>query len=242
LPNLIIVAQPGNFYASTDSSGNYELVVPRGKYQISQILPQAKGFDVSQLCPAIPSYSIVFSGKNESITGKDFANKANIQPFLSVDIASDRRRRCFRNQTTVSYRNEGLVPAAGVEIKVEYPEYVIPLSSSIPWKSRQGNTLILDLGTVLAHASGSISITDSVTCGDESIRGLTQCTKAFITPLNQLPADTQWDQSSLALFAKCKENGFVGWSLKILATGIWRTAPITAYFWMPSLYLQLNVN
>jgi uncharacterized repeat protein (TIGR01451 family) len=219
LPNLIVVAQPGNFYASTDSSGNYELVVPRGKYQVSQILPQVKGFDVSQLCPVNPSYSIEFSGKNESIAGKDFANKANIQPFLSVDIASDRRRRCFRNQTTVSYQNEGFVPATGVEIKVEYPDYVIPISSSIPWKSRQGNTLIFDLGTVLAHASGSISITDSVACGDESIRGLTQCTQASITPRNQIATDNSWDQSSLALFAKCKENGFVGLTIKNIGNG-----------------------
>jgi gliding motility-associated-like protein/fimbrial isopeptide formation D2 family protein len=219
MPNIIVVAQPGGFYASTDSLGNYKLVVPCGKYQVSQILPQLKGFDVSQLCPNSPSYSIEFSGKNEIIADKDFANKANIQPFLSVDIASDRRRRCFRNQTTVSYQNEGFVPTAGVEIKVEYPDYVIPLSSSIPWKSRQGNTLIFDLGTLMAHSTGQITITDSVTCGDESIRGLSQCTKAFITPRNQIPASSQWDQSSLALVARCKENGFVGLVIKNIGNG-----------------------
>ncbi|SDL62773.1 conserved repeat domain-containing protein/Por secretion system C-terminal sorting domain-containing protein [Catalinimonas alkaloidigena] len=95
-------------------------------------------------------------------------------------------------------------------MKVKYPDYVVPISSTIPWSSvEEGNVYVFDLGSLDPRQSGTIQITDSVVCGIDSIRGLTQCTEARIFPLNPRETAPNWDQSDLVLKGKCQDNGFV---------------------------------
>lgn len=226
ISGIVVTAEPGPYYGVSDEFGKYSIPVDTGTYTIRQLLPKQNGRTITQSCPATP-HTAHFTSYSNIIYEKDFANQADLQPFLAVDISSDRRRRCFTSQTVVYYRNEGFASASNVQIKVVYPEYVIPISSTVPWKRRQGDTLFFELNTLLAYSSGNIVITDSVACGNESIRGLTQCTQAIITPGNQISQDSRWDQSSLALFATCKDNGFV--RLVIKNTGNGNMTDSTAY-------------
>jgi hypothetical protein len=60
----------------------------------------------------------------------------------------------FRDETVVKYSNEGWVPAVGVQVKVVYPEYVVPISSSVRGPKRQGDTLFFSIGTLPGNYEG----------------------------------------------------------------------------------------
>ncbi|TAE15542.1 MAG: T9SS C-terminal target domain-containing protein [Bacteroidetes bacterium] len=196
-----IKAEPGNYITSTDENGNYELEVGAGTYTISQVIPQAKGLSVTQLCPAgNGTHTVSFTGLNNEVSGYDFGNQVKECTFLTVDVTA-RRRRCFRNQTIVKYENEGVASANNAYITVTFPEYVIPLSSTNPWVSKVGNTYKFNVGTLTAGQRGQFVVTDSVACV-AGIQGLIQCTEAKIYPKNTCASPT-WSGASLEIVGKC---------------------------------------
>ena len=207
--------QPGNYYATTDSLGFYRLAVDSGAYTLNLIVPEKRGFAVQrQHPPAEAGYSFSTDTLTEQGTQLDFAYFGEPRPYLSVDLDAGRRRRCFTSVTTVSYRNEGLLPASSARVQIQYPEHVVALSSTPAWDERNGNVLTYYVGDLSPDQSGRIVIRDSVVCGDESIRGLTQCTEAHIFPTNNRPVDPRWDQSETTVDAYCQDNGFVRIRLK----------------------------
>jgi hypothetical protein len=218
LPNYVVKVEPGSYYGLSDANGNYSIKVGKGRYTVNQVLSETKGLLVKTNCPVGETYTISFDSTGQEKSNIDFGNQVTKLPFLKVEVAADRRRRCFSGSTTIHYRNEGFASASNVQVQVTYPQYVIPLAASTRWSSRKDSILTFDLGTLQAGQSGSITLSDSVICGNESIRGLTQCVKAVITPKNNLKApDPNWDKSDMALKAVCKNNGFV--RLTLLNTG-----------------------
>ncbi|MDO1451228.1 PQQ-binding-like beta-propeller repeat protein [Rhodocytophaga aerolata] len=210
IPGMVVVAQPGNYFTSTDSLGNYTLAVDTGRYTIEQVIPQDKASLIKQICPTDPPIYQVHVTENQStISGIDFANQLQYKSLLSVDVSSDRRRRCMSSTTTVTYQNAGNKEAENVKVYIQLPEYVALISASIPYTQEKENTYLFNLGTLAANHYGSIYIKDSVVCNNPSIRGLTQCTKAWITPANTIELSPEWDGSDLTLKAKCLENGRV---------------------------------
>jgi gliding motility-associated-like protein len=208
----LLKAEPGPYYASTDHDGNYIMELPKGSFKISQI-NNTEGILVKQHCPINNgSHSVNLLSQGKDTTGFDFGNEVTHLPLLKVNVASDRVRRCFRSSTTVRYSNTGHAPAHNVEIKVYYPSYVVPISANMAY-SRNDSLLTFTIGTLQPGQFGSISIADSVICGNEAIRGLTQCVKAVITPANSKPIDNRWDGSDVELKAVCKENGLVRLSI-----------------------------
>ncbi|MFN6943359.1 MAG: T9SS type A sorting domain-containing protein [Cytophagaceae bacterium] len=211
LPAFIVKAEPGPYYASSNNEGDYILKVDSGNksLQVQQLLNPLKGQFISPICPA-NSHQVSLTGADMDICCHDFVNEIKNCAMLSVNIQSNRRRRCFRNNTYVTYANEGLKAANNVQVKVEFPEYVIPISSTPTWTRREGNILYYDLNTLNADQKGKINIVDSVVCWNEGIRGMTQCTKATITPKNDCVSEsTVWDRSSMKVTGTCKNNQVV---------------------------------
>ena len=207
--------QPGNYYATTDSLGFYRLAVDSGVYTLNLIVPEKRGFAVQrQHPPAEVGYTFSTDTLTEPSNQLDFAYFGEPRPHLSVDLDAGRRRRCFTGVTTVSYRNEGLLSAPSARVQIQYPEHVVAFSSTPAWDERDGNVLTYYVGDLSPDQSGRIVIRDSVVCGDESIRGLTQCTEARIFPTNNRPLDPRWDQSETTVDAYCQDNGFVRIRLK----------------------------
>ncbi len=226
---MVVKAEPGPYYASTDGLGNYSLYVDKGTYTVSQLHPpDLRGMQRQQTHPAAPgTYSVTFNAYGKDTAGFDFGNQVMRLPFLKVNVAADRRRRCFRGTTTVRYCNEGYAAAQNVQVRVYYPGYVVPISAGMAWQ-QQDSLLTFNVGTLAPGACGVISIADSVICGNEAIRGLTQCVKAVISPgNNNPPPDPRWDQSDVALKAACRNNGLV--KLTILNTGTGNMTAAAAY-------------
>jgi gliding motility-associated-like protein len=217
LKSIIVKAEPGPVYGLTDQFGNYQLRLPLGSYTLSQIIPQKLGQSMEQVCP--PTKAAVDILSFSDVTPLiNFGNSVIKKPHLRVDVAGQ-FRRCFSGQVVVEYCNEGLADATNVSLTVNFPEYVIPLKSSIPWSTKTGRQLIFKIPSVMAGACHKIFIRDSVICGNERIRGLTQCVTSSISPGNVTSTYPNWDRSEMTLSSKCLDNGFVRLVLKNIGSG-----------------------
>ncbi|MCP2044265.1 IPT/TIG domain-containing protein [Pontibacter sp. HSC-36F09] len=106
-----------------------------------------------------------------------------------MSVSSTRRRRCFESTTTVRYSNSGFANAPDAKVYLQLPSEVGLLSVDKPYTRLPDGTYEFSVGDLAANQSGIITIQDIVTCGDESVRGLTVCTRAWITPSNNKPAE-----------------------------------------------------
>lgn len=217
LPNIAVVAEPGSYYGLSDANGQYTIAVDTGTYTVRQELPTHEvGRTITAGCTS--PYQLHFAGYGHSLKGPDFGNLVSTAPYLRVSVGSTRRRRCFRSTTTVSYTNTGFAPAANAEVKVTLPQYVVFISASAPHtRDAQGN-YVFQVGTLQPNTMGTIVIQDSVACGNPSIRGLTVCTKATITPPNTYPAPTIWNRASVAVKGRAQASNQVRFVLRNTAT------------------------
>ncbi len=227
-PGRVVVTQPGNYFSFTDSSGNYAIQVDTGRYTVEQVVPVTLNPYTRLVCPANPNaHAVHVSQYGSTVAGYDFANQTVVKPQLSVGVSSDRRRRCFTSFTTISYCNEGMGAAQNVQVHVQLPEHVVLVSTRQAYTKDQDGTYVFTLGSLAAGACGKIELSDSVVCNNPNIRGLTQCTRVWITPANDRTPDAGWDRSNLSLTATCGNNGRV--RLGIYNTGTGSMADSSAY-------------
>jgi photosystem II stability/assembly factor-like uncharacterized protein len=201
-----VKASPGTFYGLTDQDGNYAIQVDTGRFTITQTLPRLQNTLYRQTCPAAPSEQAArFATYGNEAAGKDFANTVTqLCPQVSVDVAADRRRRCFRSSTTITYDNQGTGTATDVVVKVKYPQHLVPLRSTVAWSGKEGlDTYVFRVGNLAPGQSGRFIITDSVAC-TPGITGLTQCVEATVSPANFcVPPSSAWSKSSLKVEGQC---------------------------------------
>ncbi|TDN39171.1 T9SS type A sorting domain-containing protein [Hymenobacter sp. UV11] len=201
LPNMVVVAEPGGFYGLTDESGRYTVAVDTGAYTVQQALPAPQpGRLVQQLC-ASPS-AISFHSYGNAVSGPDFGNQVSTAPQLTVSVASNRRRRCFRNTTVVSYANRGFAAAPNATVTVALPPEVIFVKADVPHTLDAAGNYVFEVGALQPYQHGTITIQDSVVCGNPALRGLTVCTHAWIRPVTPYPAPSGWNSASLVVTGK----------------------------------------
>ncbi|UYZ58854.1 DUF7619 domain-containing protein [Hymenobacter latericus] len=199
LPGIAVVAEPGDYYGLTDESGHYFMAVDTGRYTVRPLLPVGEvGRTITPL-PCAPQTPVVFRSYGNATSGINFAHHVSTAPYLRVEVASDRRRRCFRNTTTVSYANSGFAAAPNAAVTVALPPEVVLVRASAPYTRDAAGRYVFALGTLPANAGGSIVIQDSVACNNPEVRGRTVCTRAWITPANTYPAPPNWVKASVAI-------------------------------------------
>ncbi len=215
---IIVKTEPENYYGITNSLGEYTISTDTGTYNVEQVFPNRNGLLINSLCPEAGYHTVNFGTLAQDTTGIDFFNEIIECPYLTVDLNSNRRRRCFQNHTYVSYCNEGLINASGVEVHIQFPEYVNLLTADYLYTVDGDGNYVFDIGDLAQGECGSIHIVDSVSCED-GIMGLTQCTKAWITPVNDcvFSQDTlvtsQWDKSSVMVEGECVDNSIVNFTI-----------------------------
>ena len=197
LPETVVVAEPGNYYGFSDEQGNYTIEADTGRYTVRQLLPDEPGRNIHQTCVTQPTVHL--AAYDTTVPGPAFGDQVTLAPYLSIRVASSRRRRCFRNTTSISYANTGFAAAPGAKVTLKLPQYVVLISANAPYtRDAQGNYLFA-VGDLAPQQRGQITVLDSVVCGNEAIRGLTVCTKAWITPGNTYPPPTAWNGGSVAV-------------------------------------------
>lgn len=218
LNGIIIKTSPYDFYAITNSLGDYTILTDTGTYQVEKIIPQANGLLINPLCP-IPNYHTVhFDSLGMDTTDIDFFNEGIECPYLTIDINSDRRRRCFTNNTYVHYCNNGFADEDSVEVTVQLPDYVIFVSANYPYTIDTLGNYVFDIGNLPQGDCGDIHIIDSVAC-ITGITGLTQCTEAWIIPANDCAnsldtaAYNAWDKSSAMVEGDCMGDTIIRFTI-----------------------------
>ncbi len=223
IPQSIISIQPGNFYTLTNENGKYSIILfEPGTYTLSPVVPPL--FEL--ICPIGGVHEITFiESEQEIFDGLDFAYDATYDcPLLHVNIASGDLRPCMLGTFAVNYSNQGIIASEGTYIEIEFDEYIIPISSTLPWSSVEGNVYTFDIGELSAFESGSFNICVNIHC-DLSLVGHTQCATAeifaentceFVNPgVPEVPAvawggppeyNTEWDNSSISVTGECVED------------------------------------
>ena len=154
-------------------------------------------------------------------------------PELEVAISQAIKRRCFNSSTAIKYGNSADVSSGFVSLTVTYPEHLVPKQSTPTWTSKVGNVLTYEFSSIAPNEQKTIIIQDSVSCGDESIRGLTECISAIIKETNECgkPPLSEWDQVELELTKKC-EDGVVNY----------KVANNTTFDMSDSTAIQISIN
>ena len=197
LSGVVVVAEPGSYYGLSDENGEYHIAADTGTYTVRQMLPHDAGRLMQQGCT--PGATVRVPGHGTSVQGPEFGNQVSTTSYLSVSVASRRRRRCFRSTTTVDYANTGFAPAANAQVTVQMPEHVLFISADVPHSRDARGNYVFAVGTLQPNQRGFITIQDSVACGNPAIRGLTVCTTAWITPANTYPVPPGWNRASVAV-------------------------------------------
>jgi uncharacterized repeat protein (TIGR01451 family) len=231
LSGIVMKADDGqnSFFGYTDSLGNYDIAVDSGSvtYAITPVFNEL--FQKNMTVSCNPGQVVVASGAGNVYCCADFATKVTHCSLLSIEVGSTRRRRCFTSTTYVSYINNGISSAEDAVVKVVYPEYLIPISSVPAWSSQIGDTLVYELSELTSGHSGSIVLIDSVICGDERIRGMSQCVTAIISPKSQCVSnEPAWDGSSVTVFPYC-ESGVARFEVKNVGQNMTGSSPFRLY-------------
>ena len=216
IPNVLVNLSPGDIYKKTNASGQFTFTAYPGNYTVNQNIPPSVQQLIEPICPGYSS-PVSISTADKQI---DFIDKITDCYHLTVNIESIRRRRCYRNLTTITYANDGKQDVDNVQVKVIYAPYTIPLISTPAWSLQSDSMIVYNIGNVLAGESKKILISDSISCQTPSIMGMTQCTKAIITPKNTCtPINPAWDHSDISIEGACNTDGFVKFDVYNIGSG-----------------------
>lgn len=203
------------FYSITDAEGNYDIPVNVGTYTVTILPNPVQSPLIAQNC--LTQHQVTTAVIGQDVTGVNFPIEIAACPLLNVEVNSDRRRRCFESNTYVTYSNLGFASQEDVEVKVSFPEYVSFVSSDYPHVIDAEGNYVFSIGMLAPNESGEIHIIDRTECVD-GITGLTQCTKAWITPQNTCadsldPDYPAWDRSTVKITGKCVDDTMVRFTL-----------------------------
>ncbi len=191
-------------YSYTQQDGSYELLVGTGDYTIQVATDLHEGLLISSETITRKVYLDSFGSSIDSL---DFPLQITKCPILSVDVSSNRRRRCFENQTVLTYQNTGFADSEEAKVYLKLPEYADLVRADSSFTLTEDSVYVFDVGVLKPGDFGTINITDIVRC-ESGITGLDQCTEAWITPANTCLVSndssiTDWDKSNLEIEGYC---------------------------------------
>jgi photosystem II stability/assembly factor-like uncharacterized protein len=211
---VLIRALPGPHYTYTEANGNFSMVVPdTGHFTIDTRLPKKYQLGKGLCDTAIGG--IYFKTFERTADNKNFMFESDTSVNLEIKMSSARKRRCFKNENVLTFKNIGFSPADSVEIKVFYPADLIDIKSTSMSSSKQKGVLTFNLGKLTPGSGGSITIIDSVLC-QGGVMGRTVCFYAVITP-RILVKNTTWDSSWVRTRIDCLNDSLA--IVKIFNTG-----------------------
>lgn len=212
----LIKAMPGPYYGISQNNGDYSLRVPLAdsavNFTLQPINLSNSAFQIETVCPPASQIQVSVDTMPDTLSGNNFGFEITPCHHLDVQIASNRRRRCFQNTTSIYYGNQGSLSAPDAYVLVEFPHWVRPVSASRSYVTLNDSVWRFNLDTVSAGESGSFTIKDSVICGNLGILGLSQCTKATIFPAPDCPPPTGYNGAEVTVSGKCND-GFVSLSI-----------------------------
>lgn len=198
---------PGGFYGYRNEMGNYERRLPLAKtprtFNIHALTNIDPGVQSSIVCPPSQNHTVVIDTIPNTLSQKDFGYQITPCHNLKIQIASNRRRRCFVNNTSLTYYNIGILPAPDAYILVEFPNGLRPRNVSQAHIALNDSAWRFNLGNLAPGAFGGIQIQDSVLCGNVGILNLMQCKRATIFPARDCLVPAGYNGADLTASGIC---------------------------------------
>jgi uncharacterized repeat protein (TIGR01451 family) len=228
LANRLIQFNPGSYFVSTDSYGQYHLDLEQGAYTATQILPEFPGLPESQFCPTDnQSYPVLVTGLyGDTLPVPPFMNDVVLCPRLQLNTQHFFARPCRESSFRVDVVNVGNQTSVPTELRLRFPAALIVLGSE-PALTYVGmdSTWRLMVPGLLPEQSFSILVKDSVVCDPTGLTGQIQCVKAFIpeVPACLLQAPN-WDGSDLEVASRCLPSGQARFTIRNVGSAMSQTA------------------
>jgi hypothetical protein len=206
LSGWTVKAEKGGFaydyYAFTDSSGQYEFPVENGDWLLTCRPPN----NYWQTCkPLTQNLSLI---DQDSII--DFPAHADINcPLLEVDVSTPFLRRCFENKYDVKYCNRGASVAENIYIHLDIDPLLDVQNFSIPAINLGGNKWKIGVNNLNIGQCGAFSFWATPNC-DSAFIGQTHCVEAHIYPDSICaPLSAAWSGASIQVRGTCVGDSVV---------------------------------
>lgn len=197
--NGIRIKAEGNytFYGTTDTAGNYSILVDTGTYTVSAILP-------SVYWTGCNSNQVVHFSAAHVVDTIDIALQDLIScPMLEVDLSAPFIRATGGGSVyTISYHNNGTADAINASVVVDLDPHLNVLSTSIPIFSQNGNVYTFNIGTVLANDGGDFHIQVIIDSLAVTPTGRAFCSEAHIYP-DSICIPNYWNGPILEVDGQC---------------------------------------
>lgn len=178
LRNAMLQAMPGPYYASTNTSGEYSMVLPFGNYTITQVLPTY----YNEICPVSGSYPVTIDSLTNTFTNIDFADTITSVQDVNVQLTSGIARPGFQFSYYINYSSLNSVPMNGM-VSLVFDSTILTYStSSIAPDLVSGDTLFWNYSNLQMFENRAITATFYVPA-DVNLLGDTLSACAQITPL-----------------------------------------------------------
>ncbi len=214
--NLVQINAANNYFGYTNANGEYSIEV----YDTGQALVTWHSPNSYWALPACQPNGFTIALPQDDTLALDLFLEALIDcAELTVTLDNFGLRRCFQNQYTVNYCNNGTVPADSAYVSITFDEYLHVDTASIPWELPQsGYTYTFNVGNLSIGQCGSFEVWVTVDC-DSTVLGQAHCVEAHIYPDSIcLTPSPDWDKSSLKINSQCG-NDTIQFELKNKGTG-----------------------
>ena len=198
---VITLAGDRTYYAVTDEDGAFSVLADTGDYTATLAIPSA----IWEACANDVAVTLSEANDPEVL---DFSMQATADcPSLNVDVSTPFLRRCFDNTYTVTYCNEGTIPAEDPYLELELDEYLSLESASIGYTPNPDGTYTFDLGDDIEIGDcGSFQFVAYLDC-DSTVLGQTHCVTAHIYPDTVCASMAgNWSGASLMVSGQCTED------------------------------------
>lgn len=199
---LIEITGETDRFKMTNQDGIFRAFLPFGDYNVKAIPPPNNLFSICEPEQTITIAQGATDAVNIAFTGQAIADCTS----LNVEIGTPFVRRCFDNDYTVNYCNNGTIAAENVYITVDLDPAFTFVESSITGTLVEGNTYRFDVGTVDLNECKTFSIKVKVDC-DNTTLGQTHCVTANIFPNVTCGAvSNAWSGASLKVESECVDG------------------------------------
>jgi len=167
----VVLAQPGSYFAVSDTNGNYTLNIDTGAFTISQFKTTFADSTLNnQECPALGgTYLISYKTPGNKTFGLNFADTLTDCSILTISLSTDESYTStsstgvyYPANTYIHYSNIGDAAANNAIITLYYPGGFTADSASVPYTTKDDTIITFSIGTVNPGSSSAISVLDLV--------------------------------------------------------------------------------
>lgn len=203
VPNTLVYANPGPYYALTNDEGQYKMYLDEGAYTLHS--NQSELYFVS--CPELGFQNVEIVNINDTVQDVNIGLSHTVEcPMLHTEIYSSSFRPGFMSVIFVGAYNFGTVPAENVYLEVELDDVLTLTNSDYPYSSIDGNTYTIELNTLDVLTGEYFFIYVDVD-NDIELLGQTCCVTSRIYPTDPCNSDFgDWDYSDIGLTGECIDD------------------------------------